>query len=258
MYNVGDKFTIEIDKIIDKDIDGNKLDSPLYMMKGFNSLIFDNDGLSRFTSNNDSDTKPNENEWISKIGDSILGVVQIIKSEKDGNLYRECISTTTEILKSYQVTKLLDKVSYEQFAKDVCMTRKFYDEIDDIDPNLVFKYMYDKKCHKIKYVFNNIKSANLGFIDCYNKSDEICVHFNHNELSNNSNYLIPICYTIGKIKYTCTLIFNFIEYGSYYINISPIQIDNDTFFINIMAMRSKLPGFRYSDLMMVVNSMILI
>ena len=86
--------------------------------------------------------------------------------------------------------------------------------------NLKDKDYLMPKIVKSSYEANNINELYIGFLP--NNINEVCIPY------------------------------------SYYINISPIQIDNDTFFINIMAMRSKLPGFRYSDLMMVVNSMILI
>ena len=43
MANVGDKFVIEIDKVFTESNNGNKL----YRIKGFNSLVFDENGIIR-------------------------------------------------------------------------------------------------------------------------------------------------------------------------------------------------------------------
>lgn len=43
MANVGDKFVIEIDKVFTESNNGNKL----YRIKGFNSLVFDENGISK-------------------------------------------------------------------------------------------------------------------------------------------------------------------------------------------------------------------
>ena len=45
MADVGDKFTIEIDKVFTESNNGNKL----YRIKGFNSLVFDEIGISKLT-----------------------------------------------------------------------------------------------------------------------------------------------------------------------------------------------------------------
>jgi len=228
MYNIGDKFTIEIEKIIDKDIDGNELDSPLYMMKGFNSLIFDDEGLSRLTNNTNNDTKPNENEWVSKIGNTILGAVQIMKSEKTNDLHVERVIGTKIVL----LMSVPDK--------------KSYDEIDNIDPELVFKYMSEQNCTR----------TYTEYCDIY-RDRTLSIHLNHYNPGNDSGYLIPICYDTETCKYICTLIFNFDERAEYDIIVTPKYIsDNDTFTINIVAMRAKFPGVEYSDTIEVINTTI--
>ena len=50
-YKVGDKFIIEIEKIYESSLKGidvfEDMEEPLYKIKGFNSLVFDKNGLDR-------------------------------------------------------------------------------------------------------------------------------------------------------------------------------------------------------------------
>ena len=50
-YKVGDKFIIEIEKIYESSLKGidvlEDMTEPLYKIKGFNSLVFDKNGLDR-------------------------------------------------------------------------------------------------------------------------------------------------------------------------------------------------------------------
>ena len=50
-YKVGDKFIIEIEKIYESSLKGidvfEDMEEPLYKIKGFNSLVFDTNGLDR-------------------------------------------------------------------------------------------------------------------------------------------------------------------------------------------------------------------
>ena len=50
-YKVGDKFIIEIEKVYESSLKGidvfEDMEEPLYKIKGFNSLVFDKNGLDR-------------------------------------------------------------------------------------------------------------------------------------------------------------------------------------------------------------------
>ena len=66
MVNVGDKFIVEVEKIWGRP-DGKKM----YFMKGFNTLVFDDNGINKLEKYDPKPEKPKKETVNFKIGDVI-------------------------------------------------------------------------------------------------------------------------------------------------------------------------------------------
>lgn len=99
MVNVGDKFIVEVEKIWGRP-DGKKI----YFMKGFNTLIFDDNGINRLEKYDPKPRKAKKDALVLKVGDAIH--------------YPGC--TTTYIVVGYN--EKADEKWFEVFNTKTCKT----------------------------------------------------------------------------------------------------------------------------------------
>lgn len=143
-YKTGDKFIIEIDSEyckhdnepadgFSKGFDNFHLDKPIYRIKGFNSLVFDETGLDKLKKYKPSDISiesDRDNDMYNSgyksgyqkgyedgINDFRDVVIKIIASEIDGGLPLQTIRdifdgtfVETEIFKNYTSKQIIEKI----------------------------------------------------------------------------------------------------------------------------------------------------
>ena len=93
-YKVGDKFIIEIAEVYENVLSGidafeDATSEPLYRIKGFNSLVFDKNGLDKL-----EEIEQIVNECDGYDGNSTFLALQLIK---DLDRLRKCISIDVQI-----------------------------------------------------------------------------------------------------------------------------------------------------------------
>ena len=129
-YKVGDKFIIEIEKIYESSLKGidvfEDITEPLYKIKGFNSLVFDKNGLDKLEEV--ADKKNFITSENIRVGDVVTvgdGDIKFICTKdnasgdyskchllsSDGSVWEDCIkSDCKKVGKNVKIGDLLEKI----------------------------------------------------------------------------------------------------------------------------------------------------
>ena len=129
-YKVGDKFIIEIEKIYESSLKGidvfEDMEEPLYKIKGFNSLVFDKNGLDRLEEVADKKNYvATENICVGDVVTVGDGDIKFICTKdnasgdyskchllsSDGSVWEDCKkSDCKKVGKSVKIRDLLEKI----------------------------------------------------------------------------------------------------------------------------------------------------
>ena len=115
-YKVGDKFIIEIEKVYESSLKGidvfEDMEEPLYKIKGFNSLVFDKNGLDR----------------LEEVADKKNGIVQ--ENIRVGDMVQAYIDNTKAIILDKED---IDENEWTVYTENGCVETWFESDFKKIN-----------------------------------------------------------------------------------------------------------------------------
>lgn len=117
MVNKGDKFVIEIGEVLKGTDNGAKL----YRIKGFNSLVFDKNGIDKLEKCNENEIEEAYQKGMNEIW-AFVGEIECLISAEDleeifgKDVYNCYNGTTKDIIEAYTATEALEK--FENWRKE--------------------------------------------------------------------------------------------------------------------------------------------
>ena len=116
MTKIGDKFVIEVAEIL-----GNPNGKKLYLMKGFNTLVFDEHGITKLEKYSQENGKTfHIGDVICRIGDDTLYVVVGHKKDTQTGWYYKVLNT-----KTYRIGVLYDEDTNDWEEDEATSSLKF-------------------------------------------------------------------------------------------------------------------------------------
>lgn len=148
--NVGDRFIIEIGAIADVQglgADNDNIDT-LYKVKGFNSLVFDDNGIKKLAKAKDlkDEVKEAYNKGYAKAMEDIQEVVRMLLAMdyNDKDLYFGGSHITAEILSEFDVREIVERL--EAYKKEQSEIR-VGGEVEINDSEVIVTYVRGSKMY---------------------------------------------------------------------------------------------------------------
>lgn len=133
-YKVGDKFIIEIEKIYESSLKGidvfEDMEEPLYKIKGFNSLVFDKNGLDKLEKTKQTLPIPYSEAYEKGMNDTWDIARELCKTG-----YSECTEmfgdeTVEHVINNYMPLEVKEKIESFKKEKEIRIGDKVQDRDD--------------------------------------------------------------------------------------------------------------------------------
>ena len=170
-YKVGDKFIIEIAEVYenvlnDIDVFEAATSEPLYRIKGFNSLVFDKNGLDKIEKIKPTLPVPYSEAYEKGMNDTWDIARELCKTG-----YSECTEifgdeTVEHVIKNYMPLEVKEKIEY--FKKRIEI--KVGDKVQDCDDDTK-AIVLDKENLSDEYENNWIVYTENGCVETWHESD---------------------------------------------------------------------------------------